>query len=55
VVLNFFCSVAIELKSITPAFNHLVGGGHAFDNLTVFFEFWFNEVVIIKLPGLLFV
>jgi hypothetical protein len=31
------------MKSITPAFDRLIGGGLAFGNLTVLFNFWFDE------------
>jgi hypothetical protein len=43
--------VAIEPKSVTPTFDRLIGGGYAFGNLMVLFDFWFNEGAITELPG----
>jgi hypothetical protein len=40
-----FCLVAIEMKSDTLAFDCLAGGGHAFSDLTVLFDFRVNEGV----------
>jgi hypothetical protein len=45
------CPVVIESKSVTTAFDHLVGGDYAFGNQTILFDFWFNEGAIIELPG----
>jgi hypothetical protein len=43
--------VAIELKNVTPAFDCLAGGGYAFSDLMVLFDFQFDEGAIVELPG----
>jgi hypothetical protein len=47
--------VVVELKSVTPAFDCLIGGGYAFGDLTVLFDFGFDEGAFIELPGLLLI
>jgi hypothetical protein len=52
---KIFCLVVVELKSVTPAFDCLIGGGYAFGDLTVLFDFGFDEGAFIELPGLLLI
>jgi hypothetical protein len=40
----------IEPKSITPTFDHLMGGGLASGDLTVLSDFHFNRGLFIWLP-----
>jgi hypothetical protein len=41
----------VESKSVTPAFDHLIGEGWTFGDLMVFSIFWFGERFLIWLPG----
>jgi hypothetical protein len=41
----------VEPKSITPAFDRVIGRGLAFINLTVLSDFQFDEGLFIWLPG----
>jgi hypothetical protein len=50
VVLNFLlCGYRTE--NVTPAFDCLAGGGYAFSDLMVLFDFQFDEGAIVELPG----
>jgi hypothetical protein len=48
-----FCPGVVEPKSITPVFDHLVGGGYACADLAVLIDFWFDEGGVLELLGLL--
>jgi hypothetical protein len=37
------------MKSVTPAFNHVIGGGLAFGGLTVLSDFLFDEGLLLSL------
>jgi hypothetical protein len=43
--------VSVELKSVTPAFNHLCDEDLAFINLAVLSVFRFDKGLFIRLPG----
>jgi hypothetical protein len=46
VVLNFF-PITTEPRSVTLTLDHLVGGGDAFSDLMISFDFWFDDGAIL--------
>jgi hypothetical protein len=47
--------MSVETKSVTPTFDHLIGGVYAFNDMTVLFDFWFDKGASIELHGLLLI
>jgi hypothetical protein len=35
-------------KNVTPAFDHLIGGGSVFGDLTILCDFWFDEDLLLS-------
>jgi hypothetical protein len=50
VLLKFF-PVTAEPKSVILTFDRLVGGGYAFGDLTILFDFWFDDGAIVFCKG----